>query len=72
MMAIKMGFVKRIPAFADGMSDGQIRMIGTKHETTKEPAYPEAGILARFGRIDRSVERSPCARRCRRSDARKR
>ena len=27
--------------------------------------------LARFGRIDRSVERSPCARRCRRTDPRK-
>jgi hypothetical protein len=27
--------------------------------------------LARFGRIDRSVERSPCARRCRRTEARK-
>ena len=26
------------------------------------------GRLARFGRIDRSVERSPCARRCRRTN----
>jgi hypothetical protein len=26
--------------------------------------------MAHFGRIDRSIERSPCARRCRRTDAR--
>jgi hypothetical protein len=27
-------------------------------------------VVARVGRIDRSVERSPCARRCRRTDER--
>jgi hypothetical protein len=32
----------------------------------------KASDAARFGRIDRSVGRSPCARRCRRTDARKR
>jgi hypothetical protein len=32
---------------------------------------PLAFGTARFGRIDRSVKRSPCARRCRRTEARK-
>src|SRR5262249_35249728 len=31
----------------------------------------QAPDVARVGRIDRSVERSPCALRCRRTDARK-
>src|SRR5262249_53529664 len=39
------------------------------HETHARPLDPFSGgrsrELARFGRIDRSVERSPCARRCR-------
>jgi hypothetical protein len=34
----------------------------------KDLKYPTA--VARFGRIDRSIGEPPCARRCRRTDAR--
>src|SRR5262249_39721780 len=34
------------------------------------PVSKTGVAVARFGVIDRSVERSPCARRCRRTDAR--
>src|SRR6185437_12606596 len=30
----------RSPTFADGMSNGQITMIGTKHQPTKAPTLP--------------------------------
>src|SRR5262245_54809649 len=35
-----------------------------------DPTEARNGRLARVGVIDRSVERSPCARRCRRTEAR--
>src|SRR3954462_3057964 len=32
----------RSPTFADGMSDGQARTIGTKHQPTKAPTRPRS------------------------------
>src|SRR5438552_2428887 len=32
----------RSPAFADGMSNGQARMTGTKHQPAKAPAQPRS------------------------------
>src|SRR4029077_10898657 len=32
----------RSPTFADGMSNGQTRMIGTKHQPTKAPTLPRS------------------------------
>src|SRR3954451_10015158 len=32
----------RRPTFADGMSNGQTRMIGTKHQPTKAPTLPRS------------------------------
>src|SRR6516225_5822617 len=32
----------RSPTFADGMSNGQARMIGTKHQPTRAPTLPRS------------------------------
>ena len=59
-MAIKMGFVKR-------RCQAEEACVTTGRKST-DPVFRYHSV-ARVGRIDRSVERSPCARRCRRTEA---
>jgi hypothetical protein len=53
-MAIKMGLVKRLCPAEEAC--------GTTGRKSTDPVFRYQSV-ARFGLIDRSVERSPCARR---------